>query len=171
MSGLLNCLDHALNEDYSPYGEWSNKFEWEIELENVNDGGVRDKGRVARAKGRRRCIMAKFEELDVWKRSARLSAELYKYFHTLKDYGFRDQITRSGLSIPSNIAEGYERDSDKDRSKFLTYSKGSCGELRTQIYIGIEIGYIDKAQGGKWVQETQELSRMLFGLMKYIKGE
>jgi len=115
--------------------------------------------------------MAKFEELDVWKRSARLSAELYKYFHTSKDYGFRDQITRSGLSIPSNIAEGYERDSDKDRTKFLTYAKGSCGELRTQLYIGMDIGYIENEQGNKWVQETRELSGMIFGLIRYFKKE
>ena len=84
--------------------------------------------------------MAQFEDLDVWKRAARLSTELYKYFQSSKDYGFRDQITRSGLSIPSNIAEGYERDTAKDRTKFLTYAKGSCGELRTQIYIGMIMG-------------------------------
>lgn len=115
--------------------------------------------------------MAKFEELDVWKRSARLSVDLYKYFQSSKDYGFRDQITRSGLSIASNISEGYERDTAKDRSKFLTYAKGSCGELRTQLYIGMDIGYIENEQGNKWVQETQELSRMLYGLIKYMKGE
>ena len=110
--------------------------------------------------------MARFEDLDVWKRSARLSAELYKYFQASKDYGFRDQITRSGLSIPSNIAEGYERDTDKDRAKFLTYAKGSFGELRTQIYIGMEIGYIDRVQGNHWIQETLEISKMLWGLIK-----
>ena len=114
--------------------------------------------------------MARFEDLDVWKRSARLSADLYKYFQICKDYGFRDQITRSGLSIPSNIAEGYERDTDKDRAKFLTYAKGSSGELRTQIYIGMEIGYIDRVQGNCWVQETLEISKMLWGLIKYFKN-
>lgn len=115
--------------------------------------------------------MARFEDLEVWKRSARLSADLYKYFRLSKDHGFRDQITRSGLSIPSNIAEGYERDSAKDRSKFLSYAKGSCAELRTQIYIGMEAGYIAKEQGTLWVQETMELSRMLFGLIKYLKKD
>ena len=113
--------------------------------------------------------MARFEDLEVWKRAARLSTDLYKYFQSSKDYGFRDQITRSGLSIPSNIAEGYERDTAKDRSKFLIYAKGSCGELRTQIYIGVEADYIDKEQGKLWVKETQELSRMLYGLINYIR--
>lgn len=79
--------------------------------------------------------MARFEELDVWKRSARLSADLYKAMADLKDFGFRDQITRAGLSIPSNLAEGYERNSDKELANFLNYAKGSAGELRTQVYI------------------------------------
>jgi len=80
----------------------------------------------------------KFEDLDVWKRSA-LSADIYKAMKNLKDFGFQHQITRAGLSIPSNIAEGYERESDKECINFLSYAKASCGELRTQIYIGIDI--------------------------------
>lgn len=112
----------------------------------------------------------RFEDLDVWKRSARLSAEIYKALDGLKDFGFRDQITRSGLSIPSNIAEGIERDSNKEVARFLTIAKGSCGELRTQIYIGIEIGYIAKPTGNAWVQETREISAMLVGLIKRRQG-
>ncbi|QEP43511.1 four helix bundle protein [Ectothiorhodospiraceae bacterium BW-2] len=81
----------------------------------------------------------RFEDLEVWKRSARLSAEIYKHFAESRDYGFKDQITRSGLSIPSNIAEGMERSSNKEKAHFLDIAKGSCAELRTQIYIGIEI--------------------------------
>ncbi len=89
----------------------------------------------------------RFEDLEVWKRAARLSADIYKELSGLKDYGFRDQITRSGLSIPSNIAEGIQRESAKECVNFLSYAKGSCGELRTQIYIGIEIGYISEETG------------------------
>ena len=62
--------------------------------------------------------MAGFEDLEVWKRSARLSADIYKALANLKDFGFKDQITRSGLSIPSNIAEGSERETDKERANF-----------------------------------------------------
>lgn len=111
----------------------------------------------------------KFEDLDIWKRSARLAAELYKYF--ANDYGFKDQTTRSGLSIPSNIAEGAERNSKKDFIRFLQYSKGSCGEQRTQIYIGIDINYIPQEQGNKWIKETQELSAMIVGLINSIKKQ
>jgi len=111
-----------------------------------------------------------FEDLDVWKKSARLSAELYKQFVTLRDWGFKDQITRSGLSIPSNIAEGFERNSNKECLRFLDYAKGSCGELRTQVYIGMEAGYIDRQQGSVWIKETIAIAAMLTGLIKARRG-
>jgi four helix bundle protein len=112
----------------------------------------------------------KFEDLDVWKRSVRLSADIYKTLGKLKDYGFKDQICRSGLSIPSNIAEGMERDTQKEFLQFLRYAKGSCGELQTHIFIGIDIGYVPKEAGLAWIKETRELSSMLVGLMKVIRN-
>ena len=112
----------------------------------------------------------RFEDLEVWKRAARLSADIYRHLKELKDYGFRDQITRSGLSIPSNIAEGFERESQKECITFLSYSKGSCGELRCQIYIGMEIGYITKEVGKNWVREATEISSMISGLIKTKRG-
>ncbi|MBN8778010.1 four helix bundle protein [Thiobacillus sp.] len=115
--------------------------------------------------------MARFEDLAVWKRSARLSAELYKSLRDLKDFGFRDQITRAGLSIPSNIAEGYERESAKETTNFLNYAKGSAGELRTQLYIGMDIGYIEREAGMQWIREAEEISRMLHGLMQTIRAQ
>ena len=75
----------------------------------------------------------RFEDLEVWKRSRRLSADIYIGLRGLKDYSFWGQITRSGLSIPSNIAEAFERLSQREGLVFLSYAKGSCGELRTQI--------------------------------------
>jgi four helix bundle protein len=108
----------------------------------------------------------RFEDLDVWKRSMKLSVAIYKEFKNLKDYGFKDQITRSGLSIPSNIAEGFERTSSKESVNFLSYAKGSCGELRTQIYIAIDIEYINQDKGKEWLQEVNEVSAMLNGLIK-----
>lgn len=75
-----------------------------------------------------------FEKLDVWKRSARLSAEVYKSTVSLKDFGFRDQLTRSGLSVPSNIAEGMTRNTPKERLRFLEIARSSVAEMRTQIY-------------------------------------
>jgi len=114
--------------------------------------------------------MGRFEELEVWRRSARLSADLYKACSDMKDFGFRDQITRAGLSIPSNIAEGHERGSNKEIANFLNYAKGSAGELRTQIYIGMDIGYIEREQGKRWLMEVEELSKMLHALIKTIRS-
>lgn len=107
-----------------------------------------------------------YEELDVWKRSARLSATLYQQTKELRDYGFRDQLTRSGLSIPSNIAEGCERESDREIARFLTIAKGSAGELRTQILIGIEAGYLDRTAALQWADEAKQIGRMLAALVK-----
>ncbi|MGY6586910.1 MAG: four helix bundle protein [Wenzhouxiangella sp.] len=92
-----------------------------------------------------------FKELDVWKKSSRLSAELYRVTRHLKDSGFRDQLKMCGLSIPSNTAEGTARLSDKETLQFLSIAKGSAAELETQILIGLDIGYLDKAKGSEWL--------------------
>ena len=111
----------------------------------------------------------RFEDLEVWKKSFHLSVEIFKAFKDCKDYGFRDQISRASLSIPSNIAEGYERDSNKEFIRFLYIAKGSCGELRTQIYISIEIGFLEKQQGGNFIEEAKEISYMLNSLIQKRK--
>ena len=110
--------------------------------------------------------MRRFEDLEVWKRSSRPCVLVYKELACCKDFGFKDQITRCSLSVPSNIAEGFERGTDKDSTRFFYYAKGSCGELRTQIYIGIEIGYIKKEVGFQWKDEVEQLSKMLSALIK-----
>ncbi len=113
--------------------------------------------------------MGSFEDLDVWKRAVALSVDLYKGLRDLRDYGFKDQLTRAGLSVASNIAEGMERESSADKARYLTIARGSCGEARTQIQIGIEIGYIDGEIGRGWIKESQEISAMLVGLSRSIK--
>ena len=110
-----------------------------------------------------------FEDLEVWKRSKNLSVEIYRSMAKLSDWGFKDQVTRSSLSIPSNIAEGMERASDKEKARFLDIAKASSGELRTQIIIGIEVGYIQEDIGEKWQNETKEISAMLVGLSRSLK--
>lgn len=112
-----------------------------------------------------------FEKLEVWQRSSRLSCAIYKELTELKDFGFRDQITRSSLSVPSNIAEGMERGSKKEKLRFLRYAKGSCGELITQIYIGIRIDYINQEFGKLAIDESKQVASMLVGLMKQIENK
>ena len=110
--------------------------------------------------------MDALENLDVWKRSCRLSVELYKLLSDCRDFGFRDQVTRSALTVPSNIAEGYERDSAREFSRFLKIANGSCGELRTQLYIGTEAGFIERVKVMEFIQETAEIARMIQGLIR-----
>ena len=87
---------------------------------------------------------------------------------TAKDYGFKDQITRSALSVPSNIAEGLERTSAKEKKHFINIARGSVAELKTQIYIGIEIDYIDRLQGKLWIKEINDITSMVHGLLKSL---
>ncbi|WP_419532999.1 four helix bundle protein [Endozoicomonas sp.] len=109
-----------------------------------------------------------YENLDVWKRSSRLCVDIYKTTAELKDYGFKDQLTRSALSIPSNLAEGLERQSNKEQKQFVSIARGSAAELKTQIYIGIEIGYIPKDKGQLWIREIKDITAMIQGLMKKL---
>ena len=108
----------------------------------------------------------KFENLDVWKRAVKLSVEMYRQTQKLRDFGFKDQITRSALSVPSNIAEGYERNSVKERIHFLSYAKASCGELRTQLIIGEQVGFVNQEFAEWAINESRELACILASLMK-----
>ncbi|MGJ8693630.1 MAG: four helix bundle protein [Thalassotalea sp.] len=110
-----------------------------------------------------------FEKLSVWQRATSLSILIYKSFQSSTDFGFKDQITRSSLSIASNIAEGMERQSAKEKCQYLWIAKGSCGELRTQIYIAKEINYLDKLFAEQCIAETTEISKMLNGLINKIR--
>ena len=107
--------------------------------------------------------------LEVWKRSRILAVNVYKLMKNCRDFGFKDQITRASISVPSNIAEGFERNSKKDFSNFLRIARGSCAELRTQLYIGQDIGLIDKEYASELQVEAIEISKMLQGLINRYK--
>ena len=111
----------------------------------------------------------KFEDLIVWKGSMRLAVEVYEQLKDCRDFGFKDQIQRCSVSVPSNIAEGYERQSNKEFIQYLYIAKGSCGELRTQIYLAINIGIIDKEKGMELLEKTKKISAMLYGLIQTRK--
>jgi four helix bundle protein len=109
-----------------------------------------------------------FEDLEVWQRACRLSVTIFESFSACKNFTLKDQIQRAGLSIPCNIAEGSERGSTKDFAHFLNYSKGSCGELRTQVYIARKLKMLSKSSFETFVAETKEISAMLEGLRRSI---
>jgi four helix bundle protein len=111
--------------------------------------------------------MAGFEELEVWKRSVELSSQIYVVTKDIRDFGFRDQLTRAGLSIPSNIAEGMERSTAADQCKFLDYARGSCGEA---IVVGYKVGFIVQSIADNSIAETKVISAMIQGLIKSIRS-
>ncbi len=110
--------------------------------------------------------MAGFEDLDVWKRAVELSADVYVQLRNCRDFGFKDQITRSALSIASNLAEGMERRGAADRARFLDYSRGSSGEFRTQAIVGAKAGLVSKETSDRWIVESRELSAMTYALIR-----
>lgn len=105
--------------------------------------------------------MDAFENLEVWRRSKDLSVRLYRDLRHSRDWGSRDQVTRAALSVVSNIAEGYERNSRKEYVQFLRIAKGSCGELRTQLYVGLEAGLLERSATEKQIREATGISLML----------
>ncbi|WP_322359451.1 four helix bundle protein [Pseudomonas sichuanensis] len=111
-----------------------------------------------------------FEKLMVWQRSKDLAVGMYQAFADCRDFAFKSQITRSAVSVPSNIAEGMERQSCREKVWFLNVAKASFAELRTQLIIAGEIGYVPAESANDWINETRELSRMLAGLINKISN-
>jgi four helix bundle protein len=110
-----------------------------------------------------------FENLEVWQRGCRLAVDVFETFSSCRNFTMQDQVQRAALSIPSNVAEGYERDSNKEFVRFLNISKGSCGELRTQLYISRELHFIKKGDSDRLITESKEISAMLHGLARAVR--
>jgi four helix bundle protein len=110
-----------------------------------------------------------FEDLQVWQKACRLCVEIYRIFENCKTYAIRDQVQRAALSIPSNIAEGHERNSKKEFLRFLHIAQGSCGELRTQIYIARKLDLLTKEQFEQTKDEIKSIAAMLQGLKRSLQ--
>lgn len=108
----------------------------------------------------------RFEDLEVWKESMRLAAQVYELTAEWRDQGLKDQMQRAAVSIPSNIAEGYERDANREFIRFLNYAKGSSGELRTQVYLAVRLNRFGEPISGQLLEKTRKISAMLY---KYIQ--
>jgi four helix bundle protein len=109
-----------------------------------------------------------FEDLEVWQRGCRLAVDVFKTFTRCRNVTMRDQVQRSALSIPSNVAEGYESNSNKEFIRFLNIAKGSGGELRTQLYISRKLELLTKPEFDRLVTESKQISKMLHGLSKAV---
>jgi len=110
----------------------------------------------------------RFEEIVAWQKSGNLVMEIYKEFENCKDFSFRDQIRRASISIMNNIAEGFERRTNKELRNFLFIAKGSCGEVRSMLYLAIKLGYISEDKFKKFYNLSLEISKMLSGLIKAL---
>lgn len=110
----------------------------------------------------------KFEDIIAWKKSEHLTLRIYELFKNIKDFGFKDQICRASVSVMNNIAEGFERRGDKEFKRFLFISKGSCGEVRSMLYLASKLKYIIKEDFDDLNFLSTEISKMLSAFIKKL---
>jgi four helix bundle protein len=109
-----------------------------------------------------------FEEIIIWQKSKIVVIDIYNAFKQNTDYSFRDQIRRAAVSIMNNIAEGYERKGNKEFAKFLYIAKGSCAEVRSMLYLALDLNYTSKEDFDELYKKTLEISKMLSSLIKTL---
>ena len=114
----------------------------------------------------------KFEDIEAWKLAREITRLIYQVSsegNFSKDFALVNQIRRASISILSNIAEGFERSGNKEFLQFLAIAKGSCGEVRAQLYVAFDQKYIDKTKFREIAEKLSETSRLIAGLMKYLQ--
>jgi four helix bundle protein len=114
----------------------------------------------------------RFEDLEIWKEARSLAKYIFEITEKepfCKDYKFRDQIRSSSGSVMDNIAEGFERDGNKEFVQFLSIAKGSCGEVRSQSYRAFDYQYINDAVLQDLISRTIQLSKKISSFISYLK--
>jgi four helix bundle protein len=114
----------------------------------------------------------RFEDIEAWKKSRQLTREIYQLTGAgrfTRDFSLCDQIRRAAVSIMSNIAEGFERDGNKEFIQFLAVAKGSSGEVRSQLYVALDNGFIDQKQFESAHKLVVETGRLIGGFIRYLK--
>ena len=117
-------------------------------------------------------LVKNFEELEIWKEARRLTCAIYdlsKAPKFSKDFSLRDQMQRATVSIMSNIAEGFERGGNQEFIQFLYIAKGACGELRSQLYVALDQGYVDRKVADSLLAVLKRLSVMIKHLIDHLK--
>lgn len=118
--------------------------------------------------------MHNFKELNVWKESKAFSVKMYKITKTFPSselYGLTSQLNRATISIPSNIAEGSGRETNKDFSRFINIALGSSFEVETQLIIAFELEFINKSDFDILIEQLNRIQKMLHSFNKYIKSK
>lgn len=115
-----------------------------------------------------------FEDINAWQKARQLVTEIYKVTtqneEFSKDFGLKDQIRRASVSIMSNIAEGFSRQTDKEFIQFLYVAKGSAFEAQNQLYVAFDLKYISEADFKKLYKLSEETTKLISGFIKYLKG-
>jgi four helix bundle protein len=113
-----------------------------------------------------------FEAIESWKRARARTRRIYELTEQdffSRDFALRDQIRRSSISVMSNIAEGVERDGNRVFLQFVAIAKGSAGEVRSQLYIARDAGYLGTATFESLIAETGDILRLIGGLQRYLR--
>jgi len=113
-----------------------------------------------------------FEDIDAWQRARALVKEVYALTDQgdfARDFSLKDQVRRASVSVMSNIAEGFERDGTKEFIQFLSIAKGSVGEVKSQLYVALDRGYVTRNEFNMLSELTGETARLIAGLMSYLK--
>ena len=114
----------------------------------------------------------KFEDIVAWQKARVLTQHVYactRIGEFARDHGLKDQIQRASVSTMANIAEGYERDGDKELIQFLSHSKGSCGEVKSHLYVALDQGYITPVNFSDLYDRAGEVGRLVSGFMTYLR--
>ena len=117
-------------------------------------------------------VFKRFEEIQAWQKSRYITKSIYEITSQgifSKDFGLRDQIRRSGVSIMANIAEGHGRRSDKEFANFLNIAHGSVAETQSHLYIAVDLGYLKQEEFNKLYSLLDEISRMVMGLSQHLR--
>src|SRR3989344_2512313 len=111
----------------------------------------------------------RFEELLVWQRARELVRAIYKETADWRDRGLQDQIRRAAVSVLSNIAEGFERGSNVELVQFLYIARGSCAEVRAQLYVALDAGYVERSTFNRLTDHAEAVSSMLYKFIESVK--
>ena len=111
----------------------------------------------------------RFEDILAWQKAKVMTLRIYSLIKDSKNFGFRDQICRASVSVMNNIAECFERKSDSEFKHFLYIAKGSCGEVRSMLYLAKDLNYIHEEEYLNLMKLSNEVSKMLSGLIKTLK--
>lgn len=114
-------------------------------------------------------VIQKFEDIVAWQKAQDLAVEIYSEFGESRDFGFRDQICRSAVSISNNIAEGFDRGTNREFNQFLNYSRGSSSECKSMLYLAERLNYIPKDKAIELRKASSEVSKIINGLKKSLQ--